>query len=81
MVEVYTVKNGHIDFSRVWVDDRTVKHTVHDVHEVVYGRHSSIVSIGKLACHRLEINHLEKIKHPEDAYRDLNCEIIQTSGS
>ncbi|OEL29623.1 hypothetical protein BAE44_0009358, partial [Dichanthelium oligosanthes] len=50
------------------LDNRTV-HNVHDVHEVEYGLCSSIVSLGKLACHHLEITDLRNVKHPEDAER------------
>ena len=46
---------------------RTVEHSVHDVLEVDYGPHSSLVSIGKLSCQHLEINHLEKVEQPLDA--------------
>ncbi|KAG2557154.1 hypothetical protein PVAP13_8NG164903 [Panicum virgatum] len=71
--EVHTVKGWDIDFfgtpSILRLPYRVVEHIVHEVHEVGYWPHSSIVSIGKLACQHLRINHLEKVKHSEDAER------------
>jgi len=71
--EVHSVKGWYIDFfgtpSILRLPYRVVEHSVHEVHEVGYGPHSSIVSIGKLACRHLRINHLEKVKHSEDAER------------
>jgi len=71
--EVHSVKGWDIDFfgtpSILRLPYRVVEHSVHEVHEVGYGPHSSIVSIGKLACQHLRINHLEKVKHSEDAER------------
>ncbi|KAG2481476.1 hypothetical protein PVAP13_J683209 [Panicum virgatum] len=71
--EVHSVKGWDIDFfgtpSILRLPYRVVEHSVHELNEVGYGPHSSIVSIGKLACQHLRINHLEKVKHSEDAER------------
>ncbi|CAL4905339.1 unnamed protein product [Urochloa decumbens] len=44
-----------------------IVHNVHDVQEEDYGWCSSIVSLGKLTCQRLQINGLHNVKCPEDA--------------
>ncbi|XP_039833149.1 leucine-rich repeat protein SHOC-2-like [Panicum virgatum] len=71
--EVHSVKGWDIDFfgtpSILRLPYRVVERSVHEVHEVGYWPHSSIVSIGKLACQHLRINHLEKVKHSEDVER------------
>ncbi|CAN6178448.1 unnamed protein product [Urochloa humidicola] len=73
--EVYLRNNSGPDviippsiLRRLKLHERAVKHTVQ---EVDYGRHSSIVNIGKLDrhCHQLEISHLARVEHPEDAER------------
>jgi Leucine-rich repeat (LRR) protein len=43
--------------------------TIHDVHEKDNGECSSIVELGQLTCHALEIRQLENVKCPEEAER------------
>lgn len=43
--------------------------TIHDVHEMDKGECSSIVDLGQLTCHDLEIKQLENVKRPEEAER------------
>ncbi|CAN6329757.1 unnamed protein product [Urochloa humidicola] len=63
----------HIDFNlahnicrRLGLQARVV-HDVHDVQEKDHGWCSSIVSLGKLTCRRLQIKGLDNVKRPEDA--------------
>ncbi|CAN6361723.1 unnamed protein product, partial [Urochloa humidicola] len=53
---------------RLQLHHKRVYHTVHDVYEEDYGWCSSVVNLGKLTCHRLEITDLYNVT-PEDAKR------------
>jgi Leucine-rich repeat (LRR) protein len=46
---------------------KRIVHNVHGVQDGDYGWCSSIVSLGKLRCQRLQIDGLHKVKRPEDA--------------
>ncbi|CAN6334871.1 unnamed protein product [Urochloa humidicola] len=66
---VLDISGGRIIGRMLRKPEGSIVHEVHDVQEEDYGWCSSIVSLGKLTCQRLEIKDLNNVKLPEDAER------------